>query len=123
MGGLRQSWDRLRWCCLRWLLWGEYQRAHKERGYGECEQTARCGAWCYVNDGNSCSYSYRSYIGSPYRWTCEACPSSRVARLQTDDTKADELVVPPCPHAYSASSLTISSVIVVLLSVLAALSL
>jgi len=96
---------------------------HTQRGYGECQQTARCGAWCYVDNENSCSYSYRSYIGSPYRWTCEACPSSRVARLQTDDAKTDELVEPPCPHAYSASSLTISSVIVVLLSVLAALSL
>jgi len=61
----------------------------KHRGRGECESQASCGNWCYVNDASACSYSYRSYIGAPWRWTCEACDNSRTAKT--------ELVAPPCP--------------------------
>merc|ERR1719500_87643 len=73
---------------------------HKQRGLGECENQANCGNWCYVNDGNTCSYSYRSYIGSPYRWTCEACDNTRTAKV--------ELVAPPCPDSATAFALTIN---------------
>jgi len=64
---------------------------HLERGRGQCKSQASCGNWCYVNDDNSCSYTYRSYIGSPYRWTCEACDNTRTAKV--------ELVAPPCPFS------------------------
>jgi len=87
---------------------------HMQRGYGQCQQMASCGAWCYVNNDNSCSYSYRSYIGSPFRWTCEACPGTRADKT--------ELVAPPCPRAYgSASILNIPAFLV--LSVASALPL
>jgi len=68
------------------------------RGRGECKNQASCGNWCYVDEGNSCSYSYRSYIGSPHRWTCEACDNSRTAKV--------ELVAPPCTA--TAFSLTVN---------------
>jgi len=73
---------------------------HRQRGLGECQNRASCGNWCYVNEGNSCSYSYRSYIGSPYRWTCEACDNTRTEKV--------ELVAPPCLDSATAFSLTIS---------------
>jgi hypothetical protein len=69
---------------------------HLQRGLGQCKNRASCGNWCYVNEGNSCSYSYRSYIGSPFRWTCEACDNTRTGQA--------ELVAPPCPFAYSKAT-------------------
>jgi len=73
---------------------------HLERGLGKCKQQAGCGKWCYVDPGNSCSYTYRSYIGSPFRWTCEACDNTRTEKI--------ELVAPPCPDSATAFSFTLN---------------
>jgi len=84
---------------------------HIQRGLGECQNQAGCGNWCYVNEGNTCSYSYRSYIGSPYRWTCEACDNTRSSQA--------ELLAPPCP--FGAATVFSFSFTLIVFSGLAAL--
>jgi len=70
------------------------------RGYGNCKNRARCGNWCYVDNPEKCSYSYRSYIGAPWRWTCEPCPKGPSAM--------QELVAPPCPLKDSATAFSLT---------------
>ena len=44
-----------------------------QKGRGECNSVANCGAWCYVDDDAQCLDTFPSHNGEPYRWTCEAC--------------------------------------------------
>merc|ERR1719233_1886773 len=48
---------------------------HLQGTQGECKKKGpRCGYWCYVGKSNTCKKTYTSTIGSPYDWSCEACP-------------------------------------------------